>query len=215
MRELSSDLLFLDVQMPEMDGFEVLEELEELGPDRVPAVVFVTAYDRYAVKAFEVHAVDYLLKPFSEGRFRETLARALEQLERRRRGDLPRQLRALLASPQPGPRYVDRIAVKTDGRVLLVNVKDLDWIEAVGNYVRLHVGATRHLVRETMASLESKLDPEEFLRIHRSTIVNVTRCKELKPLFHGECEVLLADGTRLTLSRRYRAKLRDVLGRGI
>jgi two-component system LytT family response regulator len=211
-REHRPDLLFLDVQMPELDGFGVLQEL---GPEAPPAVIFCTAYDQFALRAFEVHALDYLLKPFDEERFNAALGRARAQLAPRGAGeDLGAKLAALLAAARPAADVkADRLAVKADGRVLLVKLADLDWVEAADNYVNLHVGRDSHLMRETMNSLEQRLDPERFVRISRSTIVNLDRVKELQPMFHGDYAVVLRDGTKLSLSRNYRERLAHLLGR--
>lgn len=209
-RALTPDLVFLDVQMPELSGFQVLEQLQG-GP--MPLVIFVTAYDEYALRAFEVHAVDYLLKPFDRERFQKALQRALDQLKRSRVGELNDRLSALLKDLGLPGKYPERLVVKSGGRVVFVPVQDIDWIEAADNYVQLHVGAESHLHRQTMTELEQTLPPDKFLRISRSTIVNVTRIKEMQPLFHGEYAVILRDGTRLTLSRGYRDKLGQLLGR--
>jgi two-component system LytT family response regulator len=210
---LLPDLVFLDVQMPEMNGFDVVRALEA---GHVPAVVFVTAYDEYAVRAFEVHALDYLLKPFSSVRFRATLAHARDQLDRHRAGDLGRKLLALAPalSDTSGPgRFPERLLVRSTGRVHFVRTSEIDWCEAAGNYVRLHLRDESHLFRETMNGLESKLDPRHFVRIHRSTIVNVQRIEELRASLGGECTVLLRDGTKLTLSRGYRESYQERFGR--
>ena len=204
------DLVFLDVQMPEIGGFGVLEALE---PERSPAVVFVTAFDEFAVRAFEVHALDYLLKPFDRPRFLQSLDRAREAVRRRREGRLDDRLTALLAHLDTSRRYLRRVLVKTGSRTVLLRTSEIDWIESAGNYVRLHVGRERHLLRETMAALEDKLDPEQFVRIHRSTMVNLERVRELEPYFHGDHVLRLADGTKLTLSRTYRERLQERLGR--
>ena len=204
-RDRAPDLVFLDIQMPEMTGFEVLENLE---PTRWPAVIFVTAFDRYAIRAFEVCALDYLLKPFDRERFLKTLARGRAECERRAAGDLGQKLRAVLDQLADRQKYVDPLVVRSGGRVLFVRTEELDYVEAAGNYVRLHAGREQYLHRETMAHLESVLDPEKFARIHRSTIVNVERVKELHPLFRGDYEVVLRDGRRLTLGRAYRDRLR-------
>lgn len=203
------DVLFLDVQMPEMDGFEVLTALGEAAP-RV--VVFCTAFDRFAVKAFDVHAVDYLLKPFDRDRFQLTLGRVRQRLQEGRSEHIADQLRGLLQELKPASRAPDRLAVKSSGRIVLVKLEDIDWIEAADNYVELHVGTETHLLRETMSTLEARLGAGVFVRISRSTIVNVNRVKELQPLFHGDYAVLLHDGHRLTLSRNYREKLELLLG---
>jgi two-component system LytT family response regulator len=207
--EKRPELLFLDVQMPEMDGFAVLEAV---GAERVPAVVFVTAYDRYALRAFDVHALDYLLKPFDRERFRKALARARTQIGERRDGALGARLLALLKDIKQEPKYRDRFVIKSAGRVLFLRADEIDWIEAAGNYVQLHIGSATHLMRDTMSGLEARLQPEKFVRIHRSTIVQVDRIKEMQPSFHGDYVVLLEDGTRLNLSRSYREKLQAVLG---
>src|SRR5512139_4049111 len=207
------DLVFLDVQMPACDGFGVVQHV---GAERMPAVVFVTAYDEYALKAFEVHALDYLLKPFGRDRFQQTLQHARAILERRRAGDLGRRLLALVndIKTEPGPTRLDRLVVKSGGRVFFLRTDEIDWIEAAGNYVRLHLGGESHLFRETMNRMESRLDSRRFVRIHRSRIVNTERVKELQPWFNGEHVVVLQNGTRLPLSRGYRDKLQERLGKG-
>jgi two-component system LytT family response regulator len=203
------DVLFLDVQMPEMDGFGVIENI---GPERVPVVVFVTAYDEHALRAFEVHALDYLMKPFDQARFSRTVERVKAQLEHVRNGRDDQKLAALLREMRGrGSSQHARFAIKTPGRVFFVRPDEIDWIEAADNYVCLHVGADTHLLRETMNSIEGRLDPERFARIHRSTIVNLDRIKELRPWFHGEYVVVLRDGSELTLSRSYRDKVLGVL----
>jgi two-component system LytT family response regulator len=205
-RQTKPALAFLDVQMPELDGFGVLAELN--AEDR-PAVVFVTAFDKFALKAFEVHAVDYLLKPFDKERFQTALKRALEHLARSKPETVHQQISALLNELRPAPQS-DRLAVKSDGRVVFVKVADIDWVEAADNYVSLHVGKDTHLLRETMTNIEQRLPREQFIRISRSTIVNLERIKELQPLFHGEYSVILRDGTKLTLSRSHRDKLQQL-----
>lgn len=203
-------LVFLDIQMPELDGFAVLEALD-LHP--LPVIVFVTAYDRFALKAFEVHAVDYLLKPFDRERFQTALERALDRVRSRQTEPLNQHLANLLADLRPKHRPPDRLVIKSEGRVLFLRMDEIDWIEAADNYVSLHVGPENHLLRETMASLETRLPSDRFLRISRSTIVNLERIKELQPLFHGEYSVILRNGTRLTLSRGYRDRLQPLLGK--
>jgi two-component system, LytTR family, response regulator len=198
------DLVFLDVQMPERDGFEVLQAVP---PPELPAILFVTAYDRYALRAFDVHAIDFLLKPFTRERFRIALVRARERLERR---DRDAGLAALAASLRQRPRYLSRVPVRTGDRIVLVDVTTVDWLEAADNYVRLHVQNREYLLRETLASLESQLDPNRFARIHRSAIVQIDRIAELHPATHGDFDVLLRDGTRLTLSRTWRDRLRGL-----
>ena len=204
------DLVFLDVQMPAVDGFRVIEQV---GPEKMPAVVFVTAYDEYAVRAFEVHALDYLLKPFGRERFQQTLQHARTHVERRRAGDLGKRLMALVQDIKPEPQKLDRLVVKSGGRVFFLRTEDIVWIEATSNYVRLHLGEDSHLFRETMNGIEARLDPQRFVRIHRSRIVNSDRIKELQPWFNGEYVVVLQNGTRLTLSRGYREKLQERLGK--
>jgi two-component system LytT family response regulator len=216
----SPDLLFLDVQMPEMDGFTMLRQLD---PARLPVVVFVTAFDQYALQAFDVHATDYLLKPFDDDRFREAVSRAKQSVRAGQLGRLSEELRALLDGVIPGapaPRtaapggpYLKRLVIKSGGRVTLLNVRDIDWIEAEGDYVKIHVAKAWHLLRETMKRLEAQFDPARFVRIHRSTIVNVERIKELQPYFRGEYVVILQDGKSLKLSRGYKEHLESMLGR--
>ena len=209
--EQSPDLVFLDVQMPKLDGFEVIQTV---GADRMPAVVFVTAYDQHALRAFEVQALDYLLKPFDRDRFQGALDRVRRQLDNVDTGDLNRRLLALVRDLK-GDRAqkADRLVVKSGGRLFFLRADEIDWIEAAGNYVRLHVGADAHLLRETMNSIESRMHPETFFRIHRSHIVNIERIKELQPWFNGEYVVILRNGTKLTLSRGYREKLQERLGK--
>jgi two-component system LytT family response regulator len=207
--ETAPDLVFLDVQMPEMDGFEVARSL---GADRLPAVVFVTAFDQYALRAFEIHALDYLLKPFSAQRFKASLSHVRQQFAQRRATTLGRQVLDMLPNVQPREPLKDRLVVKSSGRIHFVRIADIDWCEAAGNYVCLHVGAQSHLVRETMSRLEAQLDPRQFVRIHRSTIVNFDRIEELRSSLNGEHAVVLRDGRRLTLSRGYRDALQARLG---
>ncbi len=211
------DLVFLDVQMPEVDGFGVIAGLGEMN---VPAIIFVTAFDKFALRAFEVHALDYLLKPFDRERFQKALDRARSQIQKRQTDQLGARLNSLLDELKGGseekaqPKFLDRLAVKSEGRVVLLRTEDIDWIEAADNYVSLHIGTESHLHRETMSSLESKLPPAKFIRISRSSIVNIDRIKELQPLFHGDHVVILRNGTKLTLSRNYREKLNQLLGKG-
>jgi len=205
--KIKPDLVFLDVQMPELDGFEVLRALGEKRPN----VVFVTAHDKFALKAFDVHAIDYLLKPFDRERFQTALQRAVEKVRAQRPG-LQDGVNEVLEEVRPATK-AERLVVKTDGRVLLIKVNDIDWIEAADNYVSLHVGKESHMMRETMNSIESRLPPERFMRVSRSTIVNLERIKELQPMFHGEYTVLLKTGAKVTLSRSYRDKLDRLVGK--
>jgi two-component system, LytTR family, response regulator len=192
------DLVFLDVQMPEMDGFEVVRHV---GATRMPATIFVTAYDRYALKAFDANAVDYLLKPIEAGRFARALTRARERIAERPGGDSAERLATLLDRMTAQNHYAERLPVAENGRILFVKAREIDWVEAEGNYARLHVGAYQHEIRETLTSLEHKLDPRDFVRIHRSTIVNVHRIKEIHPWFNGYHVVLLENGRELRMSR--------------
>jgi two-component system LytT family response regulator len=203
-REQAPDVVFLDVQMPEKGGFDVVEAFDA---DRLPAIVFVTAFDQYALRAFEVCAIDYLLKPFDEDRFARTLARAKAQARGARSDDVERRVLALVEELRARTRHLDRLMIKSGGHLFFLKTEEVDWIEAEGNYVRLHAGEASHLLRETVAALEAQLDPARFLRIHRSTIVNLDRVREIHPLFHGEYRVVLKDGTKLTLSRGYRDRL--------
>lgn len=208
------NLLFLDVQMPDLDGFGVLRELAGKAS---PATVFVTAFDQYAVRAFEVHAVDYLLKPFDTARFREAFARAKDRLSTHARGADEDRLRAMLADYAAGLQQttkepLDRVAVRVDGVLKIIRVADVDWWETDGNYVRLHVGGTSHLIRSTAASIEPQLDPRAFIRIHRRYIVNVDRIVEVQPWFAGDAVAVLRNGAKLRVSRTYRERLHTRLG---
>jgi two-component system, LytTR family, response regulator len=201
------DLVFLDVQMPELDGFSVLAELEG---KPMPVIVFVTAFDKFALRAFEVHAVDYLLKPFDRERFQKALRSAIEQVNHRAGHAIIERQAALLAELKPAAKAPDRLAVKSGGHILWVNLEEVDWIGSADNYAELHVGAKSHLLRETLGALEARLDPKHFVRISRSIIVNARRIKELKRLFYGGYELTLHSGTKLTLSRRHRDKLKQL-----
>jgi two-component system LytT family response regulator len=201
------DLIFLDIQMPELDGFGVLHAITA---DPPPVIVFVTAHDKFALRAFEVHAVDYLLKPFDRERFKKALSRALERVKHREGGPQKQGQAAVLTELKPPARPLERLAVKTGGRVIFVKLTDIDYIEAAHNYVELHVEKQSHLLRETLNAIEARLPVEKFVRISRSVIVNIERVKELQPLFYGEYTVTLHNGTRLTLSRRYRDKLQQL-----
>ncbi len=196
-----ADLLFLDVQMPGIGGFEVLRALDQ---DRLPLVIFVTAYDQHALKAFEVHAVDYLLKPFKQARFRQTVQRARELLANRNAAALTGNLLALLGQSKTLPERLSRIPVRNGDRVVFVKTSQIDYMESAGNYVVLHAGKESHVLRETLTALEQKLDPKQFLRISRSSLVNVDQIKELQPLFKGEYAILLHNGKQLTMTRGLR-----------
>lgn len=224
--EHSPDLIFLDVQMPELDGFGVLERLEA---EKLPVVIFVTAFDKYALKAFDFHALDYLLKPFDDSRFEKALARAKQQLAERELKDLSRRLISLLEdrgggttraaeegdtppdSPDKPARYQTRFLIKSAGRVSFIRAEEIDWIEAEDYYVKLHIKGRGHLLRETMSDIEARLDPEVFVRIHRSSIVNLERVRELQQMFGGDYAVVLHDGTQLKLSRARRERLESLL----
>jgi two-component system, LytTR family, response regulator len=211
------DLLFLDIQMPLMSGFDVLEKIDA---EKIPAIIFVTAFDQYAIRAFEVHALDYLLKPFDDARFEKALVQAKQQIEQREINQLSKRLVRLLEdrdaqqSKARPPGYLSRLMVKSASRVFFLKVDEIDWIEAADYYVKLHVGRKSHLLRETMSDMEAKLDPQKFLRIHRSAIVNLDRVKEMHAHFNGEYLVILQDGTELKLSRSRREQLQQMLDIG-
>lgn len=210
-RRLGPDLVFLDVQMPGLNGLQVCHEV---GPEALPAVVFVTAYDRFALQAFEVHAVDYLLKPIDRERFQKTLGVLRARLRGPGSGPAPHPpLQALLAELRRETRGVERLAIKVDGRILFIRTADIAWLEAEGNYVRLHVGNTHHLFRETLSALEADLPADRFLRISRSAMVNLDAVQELQPLFYGDYAVRLRNGQQLTLSRHYRDRIERLLDR--
>lgn len=209
------DLAFLDVQMPGCDGFETLARV---GPAAVPAVVFVTAYDEHALRAFDVNAVDYLLKPYDDARFAAALQRGKEAVRLRQADGVNTRLAKLLdylqqngerpaapAKEEDGPG--DRILLKSSGEIFFLKADEIDWIEAEGDYMKFHVAGRTHLMRETMARLEERLDPQRFIRIHRSTIVNLDRLRKLSPSFAGEYAVVLHDGTKLKLSRGYHERI--------
>lgn len=202
------DLVFLDVRMPELDGFQVLDAL---GGGPAPAIIFVTAFEDYALRAFEVSALDYLLKPFDRARFEKTLARVEEQFRRGKFG-ISEELRQFLGTlTAGGESFATRFPIKSAGDIYFVRVDEIDWIDAAGNYTALHVGGRKHLIRETMKSIESRLDPRKFVRVHRSAIINLDRLRKLQPYFHGEYVVTLQDGTTLTSSRGYSDRLRALL----
>jgi two-component system LytT family response regulator len=207
----SPDLLFLDVQMPGMDGFEVLQAVEANG-SKLPVVVFVTAYDQYALRAFEAQALDYVLKPIDEMRLRRAVTAAKARIGGEKNwftaGELVKRLEqsGILRTP------LVRLPVKSKGRIVFVRLNEIEWIEAEGNYLRLHLDGESYLLRETMNALEAKLDPSSFMRIHRSTIVNIDRITDVQPWFTGEYVVRMSSGKELTLTRSYRDKLKRLLG---
>jgi two-component system LytT family response regulator len=204
MRREPVDLVFLDVQMPGMDGFEMLHALEA---KRFPAIIFTTAYDQYALKAFDVHALDYLLKPFDDDRFHEALTRAKGIILGNKMEEISKQLFDLLERYQ----LKDRPSTRSTGRVVVVDVDTVEWIEADGNYVNIFAEGKKHLLREKMSVLEEQLDPSRFARIHRSTIIRADRIKTLKPLFNGDYTVTMSDGKEFTLSRTYRERVLSAL----
>ena len=204
-RETRPDLVFLDINLPGRTGFSVVESL---GEDLPRALIFVTAHDEFALRAFEVNAVDYLLKPFDRTRFRAALERAFERLSRPANKELTTQLNALLSQfPGKSESGPERIAIKSSGRIVFVNIVDIDWVGSADNYVEIHTGTQTHLLRETLTAMERRLEGDPFVRISRTAIVNRHRIRELQPLFHGEYAILLQNGTRLTLSRSYREQL--------
>ncbi len=206
--ELQPDLVMLDSQMPEFSGFDVIQAV---GVDDMPTIIFVTAYDQFAVRAFEVHAIDYLLKPFDESRLQAAIQKAKREITLRSDIGPAENIQALLTSVQKEKPMTERILVRTLGRVLILHVEQIDWISSAGNYVLLHVGKDEHILRETMKHMEARLDPQTFIRVHRTTIVNVLRIKELQPRSYGDYTILLNDGTELTLSRRFRDQVIKLL----
>ena len=217
------DILFIDIQMPCMSGFEVLTHV---APERMPVVIFVTAYDEYAMRAFKVHALDYLLKPYTDKEFFEALHRAKKFTALKSLEPLTQQLTALLqdhaamqqrtkeaphAKPESSTEYISRIAISTRGRIIPVNVNEIDWIEAADYYVHLHQGTKSHILRETLLNLEAKLDPKKFVRIHRSMIVRIDAIKELRPFFGGSMLVILHNGAELKLGRSYKQKIKTLM----
>ena len=204
-RELRPSLVFLDVQMPELDGFGVIDEV---GVDAMPATIFVTAYDQYALAAFDVHAVGYLLKPFDRERFARTLEHAKKRLAQPAEQGLGPEALKMLDAIRAQRRHTDRLLVNTDGRIIIVKTADLRWIEAADNYVRLHAGpGSGYLLHESMRALEERLDPARFVRVHRSAIVNVDWIKEIQPWYAGALVVILQGGERLTVSRSFRTRV--------
>lgn len=209
-RSLSPDLIFLDVQMPALDGFGVLDSLKN---ERVPAVIFVTAYNEYAIQAFEVNALDYLLKPVDCERLAKAVKRAKSRLAQTTRDDdLDSRFRAMLEDIKTGSKYLKRLTIKLTGRTILLPADEIDWIETHGNYLKVHAGPESHLIRGTMQSLETKLNPEQFVRVHRSVIVNVEKIKEIYPRSNGDQDLVLQNGRQLMLSRNYRDRFFELLG---
>ncbi len=208
-RDKSPDLIFLDVQMPAVDGFGVIEALER---DELPAIIFVTAFDKYAVDAFSARALDFLLKPFNRSRFEQALQRAKELIsDRAQREQVNERLLELIANAKRDAPYLDRLVVKTNGKHVFLRAREVQWIEAEGDYARLHLFKRSYLIREKMHSLESKLDPARFVRIHRSTIVNVDSIKEAHPGIGGDYVLRLADETDLIVSRTHRNAIQKYL----
>ena len=206
------DLGFLDVQMPELDGLGVTEAV---GPEMMPFTVFVTAYDQHAVRAFEANALDYLLKPFSDERFEAAMARVRSRLDERSLHEFGHRLMRMISSESPPHRLLDRLVVKSGGATRFIRAADIDWIEAAGVYVNLHVAAKEILYRSALADLAERLDPARFIRVHRSTIVNIESILQLEPISHGEFDVIMKSGARTRISRSYRAQLEERLGQSL
>lgn len=207
------DVIFLDIQMPEMNGFEVLDNIKK---EKLPGIVFITAYDEFALRAFERHALDYLLKPFDRERFRAAVDHARTVLKSGIESEVTaEQIRTLLDSLKKERAPLDRIIVKTNGRIIFLRLEEVDWMEAAGNYVKIHVGNESHLIRETMNNLEAQLDREQFVRIHRSTIINIDKLKELQSWFNGEYKVILTTNAQLIMSRGYRENFNKIIGKAI
>lgn len=204
-RELEPDLVFLDVQMPEMEGFEVVRAI---GKDSMPAVIFVTAHDQYAIQAFEIHALDYLLKPVIAERFAQALGRAKGRIGARAQAQSSEQIRALLETIASPRKHLQRLAVRSGSKIVLLDIEEVDWIGGAENYVEIHAGRATHLLHVTLSALEKSLDPAVFLRIHRSIIVNCRRIKEMQPGGHGEYVITLRDGVRLQSGRTYAERLK-------
>jgi two-component system LytT family response regulator len=205
--QLAPDLVFLDVQMPELDGFEVVARIKL---PRMPIIIFVTGRDDLALKAFEAHALDYLMKPCKLDRLKSAVQRARQQIQSNQNDEIQQNLHGLLNDLKAVSKYPERLAVKSNGRIVFLRLTDIDLVEAADNYVKLCVGKETHMLRETMTALEEKLPPDRFMRISRSTIVNIESVKELHPMFHGEYMVTLRNGTRVTLTRSYREQLRQL-----
>jgi two-component system, LytTR family, response regulator len=204
------DLMILDVEMPESEGFAALEILSA---GQLPQVIFITNNELFAVRAFEFNTVDYLLKPFDRERFEKALLRARKQLLEENSNHLRQQICSILKTLDYKPDYAERFLIKNNGHILFIKTEDIDWIEAEGNYVRLHSGTQRHLLRDTISALEGQLDPKKFLRVHRSTIVNLDRVKEMHSWFHGDYRIIMQCGAELMLSRSYRDRLNGLFGK--
>jgi two-component system, LytTR family, response regulator len=217
-RALRPDLLVLDIQMPDLDGFQVLSEISS---EQMPVVVFTSAYDEYAIRAFEAHALDYLLKPFDQRRLHDALERVRAEFWKARERKITQRILGLLAQvrsgteTQPAATYDDRIVIKVNGRVVFLDLDDIDWVEAAANYVRFNVGKESYLFRETISRVAERLDPKHFVRIHRSTIVNIRKIKELIPVNSGEYVVVLKSGKELSCSRGYRPALHEIVEKGL
>lgn len=209
-REFAPDLIFLDVQMPGVDGLAVSEALAD---KESPLFIFVTAYEQYAVRAFDVQAVDYLLKPFDRARFTQALRRAKDRLREKDRDDVNRRILGMLSEIRDKSPYLDRLVIKNNDRVFVLKTEEIDWIEAEGNYVRIHFGKQSSLMRETLTRLAAQLDPRKFPRIHRSRLVNIDRIQELQPWSHRDWRIILRGGAELRLSRNYRDQLHQLLGK--
>lgn len=205
------DIVLLDIQLPGQNGFHLLEHESFQALNPLPVVVFITAHDRYAVKAFDVHAVDYVLKPFDKGRLHKALHRAKDRIHQGQNLDTLTQLKSLLEN-QPTNDGPDRLQVKEDGRIWLLPVKDVDWIEAKGNYVMIHSKQKSYRLRETLTNMEQQLAPKSFVRVHRSSLVNINAVEALEPWFNGDYMLMLHDGQRIKLSRRYKEKVAQTLG---
>lgn len=208
-RRLRPDLIFLDVQMPALDGFGVLEAL---GRERLPAVIFVTAYNEYAIQAFEVNALDYLLKPVDSKRLHKAVERARSRTESVPAEDFDRRFRAILEEVKTPPRHLKRLTIRQTGRTILLPTDEIDWVETYGNYLKIHAGRESHLIRATLQQLETRLDPEKFVRVHRSAMVNIERVKEIHPRSNGDQDLVMSDGRGLLLSRNYRDRFLSLLG---
>ncbi|MFZ4621372.1 MAG: LytR/AlgR family response regulator transcription factor [Bacteroidota bacterium] len=205
------DLIFLDIQMPEMNGFEFLDRISS---EPLPGIIFITAFDEFALRAFEFHALDYLLKPYDRERFSKALDHARQSIRSLNRPDITEeQIKSLLLSVNQPTAILDRLIVKSGGRVIFLRIEEIDWMEAAGNYVKLHTGNESHLIRETMNNLESQLPPLKFIRIHRSTIVNIEKIKELLPYFNGEYKVVLHNNTQVIMSRNFKENFTKLLGK--